>query len=133
MNWYFTFKIAHVVLACILMAISGWSLLPLWRYEFIDSFKRMLWVIPLGISQGFLGMLTLSVEPGHVSNYKIGTLIVGMFLLSLIWLVGIALAKIQGFKHEQQTRKIRTLFFIWLALLLCVFFSLLYVMANISL
>jgi amino acid transporter len=132
MSWYFELKTAHVLVACLLLAVCAWSLLPL-RYKTYDAaFRRMLWVIPLGLFQGVLGMATLAVEPEPVSPYETAILVGGLLLLGLLWLAGLAGVKVVALKGSQRQKKIQALFVTWISVLLLVFFAILYVMVNFS-
>ena len=130
MSAYFELKTAHVIWACVLLALATWSLWPLRSCEFNRSFKGMLWVIPVGVVQAILGMATLSIEPGHVPSYETAVLIGGMLLLGLLWLIGLAGVKILALNPGLQLRKIQTAFAVWISLLVLIFLVMLYLMTN---
>jgi hypothetical protein len=142
---YYNLKIAHVIVACLLLAAGIWSLDPIYRvwndnfwWKWVShlnsSFCRMIFVIPLGISQGILGMATLSVEAVKPPAYAIGILLASFSALSLLWLMLIGVVKyvvliIRQSRHLD-VKKIQTFYQVWISLLLVVFIGMLYLMVN---
>ena len=142
---YYNLKVGHVIVACVLLAACAWSCLPVYRawnnafwWKWVShlnsSFRRMLFVIPLGVAQGILGMATLSVEPVKASTNQIAGLLVSFLALAFLWLIGMGLVKYVALAVRQgrhvPVKKIQRFYQVWISLLLGIFIGMLYLMVN---
>jgi hypothetical protein len=149
MLFYYHLKIAHIIVACLLLSACAWSFLPAFRLfgsarwwccasSLRAMFQRGLWVIPLGVFQAGLGMAALSFEPSAVPLYEAAVLLGGFFLLGFFWLAGIGVIKYLELTVRQQRRidqqlvkKTRIFMLLWLSLLVLVFMVMLFTMVNV--